>query len=72
VLKAEKACKLETERSATLKLRTKTSTAYFDLSVRNYWLRHAHKNNGSRDTKDLFQGEADVIKERISAMLGRR
>ena len=72
MLKAKKACKLETEHSTILKSRTKTSTLHVDLAVRNFGLWHVHKNNGRRDTKDLFQGEADVIKERISSMLGRR
>ena len=41
VLKAERACRLETERCATLRSRTKASAACFDLTVRNHWSRHA-------------------------------
>jgi len=68
VLEAENACKLESERPETLKKRSKTSTIYFDLAVRNHWLGHAYKEDGSSHTKKEFQGEADVIKDRMSAM----
>ena len=68
VLKAERTHKLKSGHISTLKLAAKASTACFDLEVRNYWWRQAHKNDGSPDTKESFQGEADVIEGRVNAM----
>ena len=53
-LKAERACKLESEHSVTHESRTKASTACFNLEVRNYWSQCTHKDDSSPDAKNLF------------------
>lgn len=63
VLKAEKACELESKREETLKTRAKDSTAYFDLAVGAHWLRNSKY---SKDVK-FFHETADRFKERMIA-----
>jgi len=63
VLKAEKSCELESERTETLKTRAKDSTAYFDLAVGTHWLR----NNEDQNDKELFQKTAEKFKERMTS-----
>ena len=63
VLKAEKACELESKREETLKTRAKDSTAYFDLAVGAYLLRNSKYG---KDVK-LFHETADRFKERMIA-----
>merc|ERR1712151_372383 len=63
VIKAERACKMESKRSAPLKSRTKASTVYFDLAVGAHWLRNRKDGNDM----ELIRKTANKFNKRMVA-----